>query len=245
MKKLYFLLSATLISLSSFAQTDLGIVNLVQTNDTFVIQTTGGPTYTFSDTFFNLGPTALSVTDTIFFRTPYHQPYIRLTLPVGGLPVGSSVYFNDTLSFVSGGIPTGPYSGWCDTVWAKNVNSVVITDALQGNNKTCKTVYIKNNTLGIGSQPIVGSSASNGKMLNVYPNPATNLISLDYYSNNINDACIMVSDIMGRKVYQKNLGAVSGAQKVDVDVNNFSNGIYIVELRVGESKQVGRFVIQK
>ncbi len=241
MKKLYTLAALFMLSVTSaFAQADLAILHNVQNGDTIEIATTNPPQYVFAYAFVNHGPNALTQTDTLFLSTPY--TVFKLTLPPAGLPATDTVYFYDTTGF-NQGPATGP-SQWCDSIWAKNSSNAIIADPVMANNKLCNSIYILNTPVSI-SEKLGGSKGSTTASLNVYPNPAVSSVSFDYYSNSYNEATMIVTDITGRKVYQENLGNVNGAQKATINVNNFSNGLYIVELRVGNTKQVGKFSVQK
>lgn len=242
MKKLYTLAALFMLSVTSaFAQADLAIIHSVQTGDTITVDATNPPAEIFGYSFVNYGPNALTQTDTLFLRTMYTQGYFVLTLPVAGLPVNDTVYFYDTVAFTGGTQPTGNLN-WCDSIWAKNSSNAVIVDPTPSNNKMCHVVYLNNISLSVGEQ---FTTSKSGASLNVYPNPASTSINFDYYANSFADASVLVTDVTGRKVHQQKLGNVQGAQKATIDASNFSNGLYIVELRVGNTKQVGKFSVQK
>ncbi len=241
MKKLYTLAALLMLSFTSvFAQSDLAILHNVQNGDTIEITPTNPPQYVFAYAFVNYGPTALTQSDTLFLSTPY--TVFKLTLPSAGLPASDTVYFYDTTGFNQG--PASGPSQWCDSIWAKNSSNTVVADPVMSNNKLCNTIYILNTPTSVADK-LGSSKGSATAKLNLYPNPASSSVSFDYYSNSYKEATMIVTDITGRKVYQENLGNVNGAQKATIDVNNFSNGLYIVELRVGNTKQVGKFSIQK
>lgn len=244
MKKLYsfaiLLMLACSTSYKSSAQTDLGILHNIQDGDTIKIMTTNPPQYVFVWGFVNYGPNALTQTDTLFISTPYIT--YKITLPPGGLAVNDTTFVADTTGFNSGPA-TGP-SQWCDSIWAKNSSNAVIADPVMGNNKLCNTIYILNTPSSIGDK-LNGSKSSNVAKLQVYPNPAVNAANFDYYTNNYSEAFVSVTDITGRQVYKKDLGSGQGARKANLDIAGLSNGVYIVELRAGNIKQVGKFVIQK
>ncbi|HYD22474.1 MAG TPA: T9SS type A sorting domain-containing protein [Flavipsychrobacter sp.] len=241
MKKLYFLLSALLISLSSFAQADLQILHNLQAGDTIKIKPTNPPQYNFAYGFVNHGPNALTQTDTIFLKTPY-QNYFILTLPAAGVPVGDTVFFLDTTGFVTGPA-SGPYS-WCDSIWAKNSSNAIIPDTGMSNNELCTSVQILNLTASI-SETFGTVPSATVVNLNVYPNPAVSSISFDYSVPVHMPVSVAVYDVVGRKVYQEDLGQQIGSQKKTVNVSNFTNGIYMVELLIDGQKHVGRVLVQK
>ncbi|MBL7718174.1 MAG: T9SS type A sorting domain-containing protein [Flavipsychrobacter sp.] len=241
MKKIYFFVAALFSAFTSFAQADLAILHNVQNGDTIKIMSTNPPQYALVFGFTNYGPNALTSTDTLFLATPYQT--IKLTLPGTGLPVNDTVFFLDTVGFTSGPA-TGP-GQWCDSIWAKNVNSVVIADPVMSNNKLCSSIYILNLTTSISE---TFGSTKNGpgvSRMEIYPNPAVNSISFSYEASEPGRATVTITDITGRKVYQEDLGQVYGAKQATINTSSLTQGIYIVELSVNNTKYIGKVVIQK
>ncbi len=237
MKKLYSLVILLMLACSTSykasAQTDLEIIHYITDTIECGNQT---PAYIFYYQFINNGNVALTQTDTIVLSTPYMT--IQLLLPQTGLPVNDTVTFIDTVGFGPTFSPTQQVQ-WCDSIWARS--GAIIMDPDLTNNKTCDAMQIINNPASVKNV----ATRINDEALYVYPNPATNAISFDYYGNSMQETVITVTDITGRKVIRKSLGKMNGAQKADVDVSTLTNGIYMVELNSGYKKQTSKFVIQK
>lgn len=245
MKKLYTLaallmLSFSTISFKASAQADLALAHGV--SDTIECGNLT-PSYIFPFRFINFGPDALTQTDTLYLRTfytGYYNTYYKLTLPPTGFPVGDTLYWADTTYFEHSFAPTSAVQ-WCDSLWARNNTNAIIVDPVIANNKACSPVQIINDPTNIKNT----TPRPEGVKLNVYPNPATNSISFDYYTNSVLEPIVSVTDITGRRVIRKSLGKVNGANKASIDVADLSNGMYILELNFGYKKQVGKFYIQK
>jgi hypothetical protein len=62
----------------------------------------------------------------------------------------------------------------------------------------------------------------------VYPNPATDILTVDFEATNNDDYAVSILDLQGRVVSSQNLSALNGAQKVTFDVNNLAKGSYVV-----------------
>ncbi len=66
--------------------------------------------------------------------------------------------------------------------------------------------------------------------INIYPNPATNYISVDVDVETYSKVDVVVYDINGRIVASENLGNVSGSQNIRVELNNLNSGNYMVRV---------------
>lgn len=245
MKKIYLILLLFCISATSFAATDtsnLAIHHSVMAGDTVFIKATNPPQMYLRYDFINLGPDTLAGTDTMFLYSPYGV--ITLLLPAAGIPVGDSVYFLDTIGFTSGPAD-GPFQ-WCDSIWAKHNNNTVVYDPNLANNKLCTSVQIKNLVATAVPGNLTASHNGGGQTLDVYPNPATNMVSFDYvFPNMLTDVNVYVTDLVGRRVFQRDLGKMTGSNKVSLDLSSLGSGMYLIEMRAGNVRSVGKLSIQK
>ena len=76
----------------------------------------------------------------------------------------------------------------------------------------------------------------------MYPNPANNTIQISM--KNVDDTIenLTITDILGKTV--KNIGDIT-SNEVSVDVSNFANGVYFVEITTANNlKQVKKLVIK-
>lgn len=192
--------------------------------------------------FINNGPTALvAATDTIILRRAYTTNGangVRLSLPSTGLPVGDTVYFADTVGF-SNAPSSNPYN-WCDTAAAFRSGSAM-TDTQPMNNFKCNSVtFIDQNPVSIANVVAENSMA-------VYPNPASNNITVSYnLSSSVTDAKLVIRNLVGQTVYQETVAENSvGTQSINVDVSSFSAGMYVAELNINGSKVVTKFSVAK
>jgi hypothetical protein len=248
MKKIYTLLALLFMIVARASASpdtaNLAIIHSVHTNDTVFIDSPTAPNFYVTYKFTNLGPDTLATTDTLFMNTPYAAYYFLLTT-VGGIGVGDTITFNDTVNFVSG--PANGTIPWCDSIWAKHPNNTVIFDPNLQNNKTCNNVVVHHIThTGISEKLTVGAKYRGQPMLSLYPNPANSNINFDYEFPAYDvKATVYVMDLAGRVVAQQELGSMHGTQTVNVNVNSLSTGTYIVEMRANNIRSIGRVTIQK
>lgn len=94
---------------------------------------------------------------------------------------------------------------------------------------------------------VVDLFASSKASLNVYPNPANNLVSFNFDFNTLQSpAAVRVMDGMGRVVRQQELDRNTyGTQKVDIDVSMLPPGSYYLRLDAGEQAMISKFLINR
>jgi hypothetical protein len=93
-------------------------------------------------------------------------------------------------------------------------------------------------------------SEINGKTLNkgsfnVFPNPSTQKIILNYYSSEINNITIKVISSIGQTVYSSEGINVQGDLRQIIDLNKEAPGIYFIEVINGADRQVKKVVLSK
>lgn len=81
--------------------------------------------------------------------------------------------------------------------------------------------------------------------LNVYPNPANTSATISMELNNEADVAINVSDLAGKVVYSNTLGKVNGAQKVTVNTDSLTSGVYMVSVTVDGVVSTQKLVVRK
>ena len=72
--------------------------------------------------------------------------------------------------------------------------------------------------------------------LNIYPNPANNVISI---SNLDNFDFLQIKDLLGKVVYKKNISKVNNTT---IDVQGFSTGTYLLNIE-GSSTTTSRKIV--
>lgn len=191
--------------------------------------------------FINKSGTALvQSTDTIVLRRAYTTNGangVRLSLPANGLPIGDTVYFTDTVGF-SSAPSQNPYN-WCDSAFATR-NGTLMTDTDPTNNVECKTIPFVMQSSSVANIVAENSMA-------VYPNPATNNITISYNLNaSANNGAIILRNLVGQVVHQEAIADnAKGNRQVTVDVSGLAVGMYTAELNVDGAKAVTKFSVAK
>jgi hypothetical protein len=78
----------------------------------------------------------------------------------------------------------------------------------------------------------INELTSDDVTLNVYPNPASNNLTIDYNINGKNEnGRIDVYDVLGQKVMTHSL--TKNQDKLNIDLNNLNSGVYFYSIKVG------------
>ncbi len=82
--------------------------------------------------------------------------------------------------------------------------------------------------------------------VNVYPNPMTDLASVDFNLSTNNNVSIVIVNTVGQLVKTENLGNMSaGIHTYLMDASSLSNGLYFLNITVGNSTITKKVAINK
>jgi hypothetical protein len=81
-------------------------------------------------------------------------------------------------------------------------------------------------------------------MLNVYPNPTADMLTLDVQHIDVDAYTITIFDVSGKQVYTANHAGVSG--RVNINLSSFDSGTYLLNLTSNKQETLGTYqVIRK
>ncbi len=108
-----------------------------------------------------------------------------------------------------------------------------VTDAVDNDSYEIKSAYIKVDQFG-GSIGIEENRLS----VNIFPNPSTGIV---YLSQNIsNDAEVRVLTLLGKEIYSNTL-----LETLKIDLSEFNNGVYFIEVRNENSFISERLILNR
>lgn len=247
MKRIYLLAFLIAVSGSLFAQTrsvNLQLTSQVKSgvggNKILLVESSANATPdTFLFTVKNLGPNDLTSADTIIFDLPYGT-YNGPIDATKGLKKDSTVTYKHVIKIGPGTAKSQTLAGfqWCDSIWVSSMGAIVPDPAI-ANNKSCYNVDL---TVWATSVNDVNVSANT---MTIYPNPASSQINVRFDFGKNATAALAVRDILGKVVYQQDLGKnLAGEKEFTIDASNFASGLYFVELTANEAKKVARVTVQ-
>jgi len=81
---------------------------------------------------------------------------------------------------------------------------------------------------------------------NVYPNPINigNSLSIEVDTKQANFVQVFALDIIGNKVFDKELLIETGFQKFNIDTFGFQPGIYFLHIMQGEESEVFKLIVR-
>ncbi len=77
------------------------------------------------------------------------------------------------------------------------------------------------------------------------PNPASVYSDINFELPNNQEVELIVSNLVGKKVFQKKVNAKKGANSYRMDVSTFESGIYLYSIQAGDRKYTRRMMVQK
>ncbi len=76
----------------------------------------------------------------------------------------------------------------------------------------------------------------------LYPNPANELLNINFQVPISSDANVLISDVQGRLIYNQEINQSS--QQVQIDLNGYTDGIYFLSVQSDQDVMTQRFVVQ-
>jgi hypothetical protein len=94
-------------------------------------------------------------------------------------------------------------------------------------------------SVSISETPVVS-----GEIM-IYPNPTNGNFTLSYVSNETSETTINLYNLVGQVVLTKSVSQVKGLNTVNFDISSFSQGIYMLELALTNTKGEKKATYQK
>lgn len=92
--------------------------------------------------------------------------------------------------------------------------------------------------------PGAGIEDVNGYNLNVYPNPTTDFVNIEFTSSENADAIVSIFDMLGKKVFDVNLGSVNGTVVKTISTQTLAKGVYNVKLTINDQEFSTRVIVK-
>lgn len=116
---------------------------------------------------------------------------------------------------------------------------LTISDSLYGcSNTYCVSDSIMRTTNSMIYLSVIAPTSSGIKTIetinnmSVYPNPVSNILTINYYLNNSSDIAINLFDLLGNKVSEMlNSNQSAGQHTIEWNANSLTNGIYFLQIR--------------
>ncbi|MFL5762761.1 MAG: VPS10 domain-containing protein [Bacteroidia bacterium] len=96
------------------------------------------------------------------------------------------------------------------------------------------------------STPWVGIDeiGENGIAYSVYPNPGDGIVNLSFQSKIADDVFVEITDVVGRKVYERKYDSFAGRSESTIDISTQGKGIYLLSLRNSKGLATRKLVLK-
>lgn len=114
--------------------------------------------------------------------------------------------------------------------------SVSYIDPVPDNNLVCHTLTVEAAPSSIADKDL------SVKTLQIYPNPASQVVQIPVDQHSIAAMTIRIQDISGRTVLSQHFDPKAG-KSVEVNVQQLPEGMYMIERKQGKTRSVGKVTI--
>ncbi|MCD6018930.1 MAG: hypothetical protein K0S53_2051 [Bacteroidetes bacterium] len=167
---------------------------------------------------------------------------------VEGMMTGDIAYVEE---YVDGGLMLEEKK--CEEVPTNVVTTLVQEEMIGGQmimpyvEKTDSVIGQKDTTSNIGSKTTTENTISKTAAFGIYPNPANGEFTITYELNRRSDVKIDITNVSGivLRTVSDVIKQYEGHYRIPVNLNELSNGIYLVTLVIDNQKLVERLVIEK
>jgi hypothetical protein len=84
------------------------------------------------------------------------------------------------------------------------------------------------------------------RTLQVFPNPTTDQVNVSFRLNGLGeDVDLVVSDVLGRTVYTESIQNIAGQYNRAVSLAGRPDGLYLLQLRVGDQLVTRKIILQE
>ena len=106
-------------------------------------------------------------------------------------------------------------------------------------------VYLEIDTVGLFGTSVSVNDIKNTTQFTVYPNPANDYTSIAISLDKTEKVILTIVDLLGKEISKEEKVLFSGGNTERLDVSNFQNGVYFINLQVGSKITTQKLVITK
>lgn len=132
-----------------------------------------------------------------------------------------------------------------------NVEQVVVSDAVEGQEYTITVTHKGNLTSGKQDFGIAATGIQSAPMsvesheltgVSIYPNPALNYVNIEL-EETAGKVSLDIFDINGRKVMQENIGVISNTTH-NLDISRLNAGVYFVKIEADDKIKTEKLIVK-
>jgi hypothetical protein len=149
------------------------------------------------------------------------------------LTAGETQSFAPGYSFIVGGPAQGNYNLWTDM---ENLRVVAFVQ----NTTTKEVLQADIATISVGMDELAGDMA-----MGLYPNPTNGQVTVNFEMPEHGSANFQVFNMQGELVHSASVNAAPGVQRANLDLQGLADGLYHVDLVVGEARSSRKVLLSK
>jgi Secretion system C-terminal sorting domain/Cleaved Adhesin Domain len=131
-------------------------------------------------------------------------------------------------------IPLTAYAG-------QNIFLAFHHNATDDNLISIDDILVRGNNIAVG----INQVQSNEFGMNLFPNPASDLVQLNYNLKNSSEVAITIYDITGKVVYTENKSSMTAGRNFSmINTAKFAKGYYSVALQTNEGRGVSKLIVK-
>lgn len=104
-------------------------------------------------------------------------------------------------------------------------------------------IYVDDINVSSASCSVGIAEVGSDNNMTLFPNPANSSVNMSFNLSERSEVTVNVYNTLGEIVYSENKGSLVGSNLVTINTENFSNGMYMVELVAGNTKTVTRMSV--
>jgi len=145
----------------------------------------------------------------------------------GVYTVNYSEYSSYTWTVDGGNIVDGDGTNEITVYWTADQGSTNYVNVTETKTEGCETIA---ETFEVTIDNCVGIDENFADKVEIYPNPANNLLNINIHNSTYEQAELKLISIQGKVVYQKSAIINSGDYSEKINLEKLNNGIYILTL---------------
>lgn len=80
--------------------------------------------------------------------------------------------------------------------------------------------------------------------ISVYPNPSTEFVNVEFTAPESGEAMLSVYDMLGKKVYDLNMGTVNGNVIKTINTSTYAKGVYTIKLTINKTEYTTKVIVK-
>ena len=105
--------------------------------------------------------------------------------------------------------------------------------------------YLEVDTFELSNSSTIITNNSLNIEFSVYPNPAKNNLTVEFYNDNYEKTTFTLNDILGKRIKDYTFNTITGKNRVNLDLNNLKNGVYLINFNNNDIKSTQKLIISK